>query len=57
MLVVLEEKCTGCAQCQMACPVDAIKVWGLAEVKRALCNDCLICIDWCPVDALEWREQ
>lgn len=56
MLVVLEDKCTGCAQCQMTCPLDAIKVWGVAEVKREQCNECLICIDWCPVDALEVRQ-
>lgn len=57
MLVVIEDKCTGCGQCQMTCPLDAVEVWGLAVIKKESCNECLLCIDWCPVDALEWRDR
>ncbi len=53
MLTIDEESCVGCGQCVMACPEDALKVWGLAEVDPDLCTDCSICIDYCPVVALE----
>lgn len=52
MIEVNEDKCAGCGLCVAYCPADAIRVWGLCNIDRALCTDCLICLDYCPTEAL-----
>jgi len=47
-----KEACTGCAACEAACPVEAIKVAGKAEVNADTCIDCGTCVDECPTQAL-----
>jgi ferredoxin len=47
-----KEKCTGCAACESACPVEAIKVTEKAEVNADTCIDCGTCVEECPVQAL-----
>jgi len=45
--------CTGCAACESACQVEAIKVIAeKAEVNEDTCIDCGTCVDECPVQAL-----
>jgi NAD-dependent dihydropyrimidine dehydrogenase PreA subunit len=44
--------CTGCAACESACPVEAIKVVEKAEINEDTCIDCGTCVDECPVQAL-----
>ena len=44
--------CTGCASCESACPVEAIKVTDKAEVNADTCIDCGTCVDECPAQAL-----
>jgi len=52
VVIVDEEKCTGCGACEESCPVEAIKVDGKAKVDEETCIDCGTCIDECPVEAL-----
>lgn len=48
-----KEACTGCASCESACPVEAIKVTAeKAEVNEDTCIDCGTCVDECPAQAL-----
>jgi Na+-translocating ferredoxin:NAD+ oxidoreductase subunit B len=52
-----EARCTGCARCLPACPVDAIV--GAPRVMHtviaAQCTGCELCIAPCPVDCIELR--
>lgn len=49
---VNKEKCTGCAACKAACPVDAIEIKnGKAHVSDT-CVECGACVSECPVGAL-----
>ncbi|MDY7037789.1 MAG: 4Fe-4S binding protein [Thermodesulfobacteriota bacterium] len=56
MIRVDENRCVGCGQCVMSCLMDALRVWGVAEVT-ADCTGCLECIDYCAVEALEVPTQ
>ena len=48
-----KEKCTGCGECESACPVDAIKMKeGKAEIDRQECVDCGCCFSECVNDAI-----
>jgi len=46
------EKCTGCAACVDACPVNAIKIENGKAIISEECVDCGACISQCPVDAI-----
>jgi heterodisulfide reductase subunit A-like polyferredoxin len=52
------KRCRGCANCESACPFDAIMVTegtpGVhnAEVNDALCRGCGVCLAHCPTGAL-----
>lgn len=51
--VVDAEKCSGCGECQNACPSDAIKIDdGKAAVIEENCLDCAACVDACPNEAI-----
>ncbi|MHA1838545.1 MAG: 4Fe-4S binding protein [Candidatus Ranarchaeia archaeon] len=46
-------RCTGCRQCERACPYHAIKVQdGLATVDTSICYGCGLCVSMCPQTAL-----
>lgn len=49
--VVEKNTCTGCGACVDVCPVEAIKVNGVADISDA-CVDCGQCVDACPVKAI-----
>lgn len=57
---VNERTCTGCEQCVMDCPYDAIEMMAradgreglVAKVKTELCTSCGICIGSCPPMAI-----
>ena len=51
---VVEKSCTGCGQCALCCPVDAVKVRRsfVSEIDRDGCIGCLICLDYCPPQAI-----
>ena len=45
-------KCTGCAMCVDACPVDAISIEKVAKIDASLCAGCCVCLDECPNDTI-----
>jgi ferredoxin len=46
-------KCTGCATCVEACPVEAIVMKDdKADINPDTCVDCGTCVDECPVEAI-----
>ncbi|MBU2560476.1 hydrogenase iron-sulfur subunit [archaeon] len=56
-LVIDEKKCIGCANCEYACPEDAIKVdpgTMVSKVDPSLCRSCGTCAVECPVFAISY---
>ena len=52
--VVYEQKCTGCAECEKACPVNAIRLENHKSVINGLqCIGCATCIAVCPFAAID----
>ena len=50
---VLEQKCTACAECTMACPTGAIAIHGkTAFIDRSTCIECMCCHEVCRYDAI-----
>jgi len=50
---VLEQKCTACAECTMACPTGAIAIRGkTAGIDRSTCIECMCCHEVCRFDAI-----
>lgn len=69
MLVLDQNKCTGCRDCQIICPTEAIssseaivedgslKEPIRMEIDPDLCNFCGQCAIICPIKAVLWREN
>ncbi len=63
--VVIEENCTGCVRCEVACPYEAIEMRPrggegselLAIVEAKLCTSCGLCVAVCPTRAIELPGQ
>jgi heterodisulfide reductase subunit A len=50
---VIREKCSGCGECLLACPYNAIeRVEGKAQVNVALCKGCGTCVGACLAKAI-----
>ena len=54
-ICIIEENCTGCGQCFLSCPADAIKMLPvfLSEIDPDVCTECLTCLDYCPSQAIK----
>jgi len=48
------DKCTGCEECIMACPVQVFQMTdGKSEpIHSSECINCGTCLEVCPVDAI-----
>src|SRR5919201_4301117 len=55
VVVVVEERCIGCARCLDACPVDAIvgAQGYMHTVVEEWCIGCRLCVPPCPVDCID----
>lgn len=59
-MIIREELCVGCGQCQPYCPEGSITFQGLkSTVDQASCVECGTClrVGICPVDALQEHPQ
>lgn len=59
MAKIITEKCTGCKNCLIFCPDDAINYEnGKCSVDPATCTECYVCLRHpiCPADAFEATE-
>ncbi|MHA1568753.1 MAG: indolepyruvate ferredoxin oxidoreductase subunit alpha [Alphaproteobacteria bacterium] len=52
-----QSKCSGCAICMDACPVDAITVDQVAKIDQEACINCGSCVVECPNGALVMEEE
>lgn len=56
---LIEDRCTGSAECVLVCPREVLKMAGLARkvaiAKPEQCIRCGACIVQCPEDALQFR--
>ena len=52
IVVVDEQRCTGCGYCYLSCPFDAIRLVDSTSRILDACTACWICLRHCPVDAL-----
>ncbi len=51
-----QEKCTGCGQCESACPMEVIAIDDGIAVVGDECIECGVCIDVCPFDAISLND-
>lgn len=51
-IAVIERKCTGCEQCQAACPFSAIDIIQGKAQMNAGCRVCGLCLKQCPQGAI-----
>jgi len=54
ILVIDQEKCTGCGMCIDACPFGAIWLEDGKAVKCDLCGGSPKCVELCPTGAIRW---
>ncbi len=55
---VLPNRCTGCDDCRILCPGDAIHIMrGKAEIEAEWCTGCLLCFAVCTFGAIERCEK
>ncbi len=51
---VSQERCTGCGQCFLSCPADAVEIQDfVSRINEERCTECLICLDYCPHEAIK----
>lgn len=50
--LVDEERCVGCANCEVMCQFSAIAMSNFAEINQAVCVGCGVCARVCPEDAI-----
>ena len=54
--IIIEEDCTGCFRCMVACPFDAIDMnddGELAIIIEDGCRGCMRCAPACPTNAIK----
>ena len=55
-VIVDESACTGCGQCVLICPVDALRFRaGTGKAMAAYaddCDGCRLCLEECPADCI-----
>jgi len=50
---VIERRCTGCAECEKICPVEAISVSSkTAKIDHGICIECMCCHEVCRFNAI-----
>lgn len=57
IVLIDDQKCTGCGICDDACPIDVIYMDH--ETRKAYiryqkeCQSCYLCVYYCPVDCID----
>jgi electron transfer flavoprotein alpha subunit len=54
---VLQDKCTGCGNCEGACPFGVIEIKENKAVIKEGCTLCKACQEACPFDAIQIEER
>lgn len=58
LIIIIEEKCSGCKLCIKACPFGAIVIEDkVAKIDLTKCNLCGACVDACKFDAIEIKKR
>ncbi|MCL2109680.1 MAG: EFR1 family ferrodoxin [Oscillospiraceae bacterium] len=50
----VDEKCTGCGECEKICPVSNIILVENKPKWQHHCEHCVACIHWCPSEAIQY---
>ena len=51
-MIVVTDRCVGCALCKLICEEFAIEVVGKAKIDGEKCVECKRCIIYCPLEAV-----
>ena len=51
-LIIDEDQCTGCGNCIVSCPYEAMELENDKAIVLPNCNLCGICVENCPVEAI-----
>jgi Na+-translocating ferredoxin:NAD+ oxidoreductase RNF subunit RnfB len=55
---IMEDECTGCAECVESCQINSIELDdSIAVLKRERCIGCGLCASNCPVDAITMNRR
>lgn len=55
-IVIDEDKCIACYNCELICPAGAITVGEKAKIDYAICRKCGQCVDICPNEAIYFKK-
>lgn len=54
---VLQDKCTGCGNCEGGCPFGLIEISENKAIIKEGCTVCKACQEFCPLNAIQIEER